>query len=77
MDKEPVSVKLRKSLQSSKESVSKGYHNFADYIHKTYTARKARGDNKTLKMAFAKYVLVFLNICYMVTDYTEYLTLNP
>lgn len=70
MDKEPVSAVLRKSLQSSKESVAKGYHNFADYIHKTYTARKERGANKTLKMVIAKYVLVFLNICYMVT--TDY-----
>lgn len=68
MEEEAVSVKLRKSLQSSKEYVSKGYHSFADYINKTYTAHKEKGHTKTLKMAFAKYVLIFLNIFYMVTD---------
>lgn len=66
MEEEAVSIKLRKSLQSSKEFVSKGYHNFTDYINKTYTEHKEKGHNKTVKMALAKYVLVFLNIFYMV-----------
>lgn len=66
MEEEGVSIKLRKSVQSSKEFITKEYHCFADYINKTYTARKEKGCNKTLKMAFAKYVLVLLNIFYMV-----------
>lgn len=69
MEEEAVSVTLRKSLQSSKEFVTKGYNNLADFINRTYTAHKEKGRNKTLKMAFAKYVLVLLDIVYMVNEF--------
>ncbi|KAJ6644240.1 Tetraspanin-33 [Pseudolycoriella hygida] len=65
---EDVSVKLMKSLQSSKECASKGCQNLSNNINKTYTERKENGQNKTLTMSFVKYGLVFLNIFYMITS---------
>ncbi len=66
MEEEAGSVTLKKSFQSSKRFVAKGYHNLADFVTRTYTTHKEKGHNQTLKMATAKYFLVFLNIIYMV-----------
>ncbi|KAJ6644241.1 Tetraspanin-33 [Pseudolycoriella hygida] len=68
MEKEGLSVKFIKCLQLSKDCVSNGCHNFSNYINKRYMERKEKGQNEKLKMTIVKYVLVFVNLFYMVTS---------
>lgn len=72
MEEEAVTTKFQHSFKSSKEYISKGYRCFTDYVGQQYTEHKKKGAGKTIKMAFAKYILVFLNIFYLVISHSNH-----